>query len=333
MRMLAVTALAGRARISTLKGQYGQTVSCWLCRRNISSGLTLNSASSGGSSSRYIARQQRDPYVKLRRQPLAGKQGEDETRSSVPTIYASRAAYKLIQLDDLHGFLRGGSSSSRFTSPRIIVDLGAAPGGWTQVAVERSHSARSRRAHVFALDILSMNSVEGATVIQGDFLDAQVQADLEHAIIGSEGDSTQDLQQPPSTDMDETGDLSELLQGGSGLVDVVLSDMMAPTTGNPISDTEASLELCRSALLFAARNLRRPDSHKPAPLKATTFVCKFFGSPAADQFRRTVLERAFERVKVEKGRIGASRKESREAFWVCQGYRGPQSVDVDAMYS
>ncbi|CAD6942021.1 unnamed protein product [Tilletia caries] len=330
MRALA----AFLARGTRIKLQDVRSAPCWLCRRSLSSGLPQNSASSGGSSSRYIARQQRDPYVKLRRQTASAKNGDDQAQAALPSIYASRAAYKLIQLDDIHGFLRGHSASSRQT-PRIIVDLGAAPGGWTQVAVERSHagapapdpatSARSRRAHVFALDILPMDAVAGATVIQGDFLDAQVQADLERSIIG---DSPNPSTPGCGTD-DAEEDLSDLLLDGSGLVDVVLSDMMAPTTGNPISDTEASLELCRSAMLFAARNLRRPQ---PTPAK-TMFVCKFFGSPAADQFRRQVLERAFERVKVEKGRIGASRKESREAFWVCQGYRGPQAVDVDAMYS
>lgn len=250
--------------------------------------------------------------------------------------YASRAAFKLIQLDDLHRFLKSGGQSKA----RIIVDLGAAPGGWTQVAIQRAGRGNTR---IFALDILAMNEnlVRGATCIQGDFLDAEVQARLEAAILGdTEGPATRP--DPASAEEDEEDEAFRLLGTGSGLVDVVLSDMMAPTSGNPISDTESSLALCRSAFLFAARNLRRPSisplgeaaaSNPSHTSSTTTFVCKFFGSPAADRFKRQVLDPAFERVKVEKGRVEASRKESREAFWVCRGFRGPKHVDLEALYA
>ncbi|KAK0519165.1 2' O-ribose methyltransferase [Tilletia horrida] len=334
-----------------------------------------------------IARQQRDPYVKLRRKALSG---EPETSAPQPASYASRAAFKLIQLDDIHNFLRprrrpesapsrsatlpsndeAGQTQQprpRAVRPHVIVDLGAAPGGWTQVAVQRTRAraatfatsdgahAASSRVRVFALDILPVDAAatEGATFLQGDFLDPDVQARLEEAIRAGGGGAMEPsgaydtAALPPPAEVEDTENEGDAiltgLGGTHGMVDVVLSDMMASTTGNPIADTEASLHLCRSAFLFAARNLRRPSS-PPASggnrtstaissrSTHTTFVCKFFGSPAADHFRRHVLEPSFERVKVEKGRVGASRKESREAFWVCQGFRGPQSVNLEALY-
>src|SRR5690348_16530905 len=99
-----------------------------------------------GASQRWLARQLNDPYVAAARQ-----QG-----------WRSRAAFKLIELDERFKLLRHGAR---------VVDLGAAPGGWTQVAVKRG-------ASVVAIDLLPMDPVTGAVILQGDFTDEAIQARL-----------------------------------------------------------------------------------------------------------------------------------------------------------
>ena len=98
------------------------------------------------SSTLWLQRQLNDPYV-----IEAKKKG-----------YASRAAFKLSELDDKFNFLKNGLR---------IVDLGAAPGGWTKVAVERTKPAKSDKGIVIALDIKEMEPIGGATIIRHDFLD------------------------------------------------------------------------------------------------------------------------------------------------------------------
>lgn len=142
------------------------------------------------SSTRWLQRQLNDPYVHEAR-----KMG-----------YRSRAAFKLIELDDKFHFLRHGLR---------VVDLGAAPGGWTQVAVTRVGA----KGKVVGMDILEYDPVPGAICMQGDFL-----AD----------DSPERLK-----------------QALDGLADVVVSDMAAPTTGHPPTDHLRIIGLVEVALHFA----------------------------------------------------------------------------------
>ena len=143
------------------------------------------------SSTRWLSRQLNDPYVQRARE-----EG-----------YRSRSAYKLIELDGRFGLLRPGAR---------VVDLGAAPGGWSQVAAQRG-------CRVVALDVTGMDPVPGATVLRGDFLDEAVQARL----------------------------LAEL--GGSA--DVVLSDMAASATGQRAVDRLRAEALGEATLDFALRVL------------------------------------------------------------------------------
>ncbi len=140
-----------------------------------------------GASQRWLARQLNDPYVAAARQ-----QG-----------WRSRAAFKLIELDERFKLVRHGAR---------VVDLGAAPGGWTQVAVQRG-------ARVVAMDLLPMDPVTGAVVLQGDFTDEVVQARL----------------------------LAEL----GGKADLVLSDMAPNTTGHSATDHLRIVALAEEALEFA----------------------------------------------------------------------------------
>jgi len=140
------------------------------------------------SSQRWLTRQLNDPYVGAAKQ--AG--------------WRSRAAFKLIELDDHFRLIRPGAR---------VIDLGAAPGGWTQVAVQRGAGT------ILALDLLPMDPVPGATVIQGDFLEEAMPGHLKQAL--------------------------------GGKADLVLSDMAPNTTGHAATDHLRIMALAESALDFA----------------------------------------------------------------------------------
>jgi 23S rRNA (uridine2552-2'-O)-methyltransferase len=122
--------------------------------------------------------------------------------------WRSRAAFKLIELDDRFQVLRKGAR---------VLDLGAAPGGWTQVAAKRG------AASVLAVDLLPIDPIHGATILQGDF-----------------------------TDADMPGRLTELL---GGTADIVLSDMAPNTTGHASTDHIRIVALAEMALDFAVQVL------------------------------------------------------------------------------
>ncbi|SPC60926.1 related to MRM2 - mitochondrial rRNA methyl transferase [Ustilago sp. UG-2017b] len=251
----------------------------------------------------------------------SSSQLEEDSDEVVGKGYVSRSAFKILQLDNRYRFLRAG---------RVIVDLGAAPGGWSQAMVERASKGRNkmgdcsmtgRMTRVFALDLLPVIGIEGVQSIQGDFLDPAVQGKLRQMV----------------QDATVTGECKGETGGNQGFVDIVVSDMMANTTGNRVTDTEASLELCRTAARFSFQTLKRdnhlakqvegdtckPRSLKSLAAKSSVLVLKHFMSHEADVFRKEVLQKHFHLVKAEK--MNASRKESREQFWVCIGYKGPLS--------
>ncbi|MFR1031972.1 MAG: RlmE family RNA methyltransferase [Alphaproteobacteria bacterium] len=120
--------------------------------------------------------------------------------------YRSRAAFKLIQLDEKYKFLGKG---------KRIVDLGCAPGGWTQVAVMRNKGA----GKVVGIDILETQPVEGATLIQQDFTE------------------------------DEAAEKLKILLDGEA--DIVMSDMAANTTGHQQTDHPRTIALVEIAHTFA----------------------------------------------------------------------------------
>jgi 23S rRNA (uridine2552-2'-O)-methyltransferase len=146
------------------------------------------------SSKLWLERQLNDPYVaQARREGLR-----------------SRAAYKLSEIDDKYHFLKPGMS---------VVDLGAAPGGWSQIAAKRVGAADGR-GKVVAIDLLEMPEIPGVNFAQLDFL-------------------TQDA----------PGKLLEMM---GGRADVVLSDMAANTTGHRKTDQLRILGLVEGAVAFAS---------------------------------------------------------------------------------
>lgn len=149
------------------------------------------------SSTRWLQRQLNDPYVQ--KAQAAG--------------YRSRAAFKLIELDEKYGLFRPG---------RRVVDLGAAPGGWTQVALARVQP-RTSGGRVVALDILEMEPLPDAVVLQLDFLDDAAPARLKEAL--------------------------------GGEADIVLSDLAPGTTGHRATDHLRIMAMAEAAYDFAEQVL------------------------------------------------------------------------------
>ncbi len=149
------------------------------------------------SSKLWLERQLNDPYV--------AQAKRDGLRS--------RAAYKLIEMDDKFHFLKPGQA---------VVDLGAAPGGWSQIAAKRVGAAAGK-GKVVAIDLLEMPEIIGVTFAQLDFLDASA-----------------------------PDKLREMMGGGA---DVVMSDMAANTTGHRKTDQLRIIGLVETAAEFAAEVL------------------------------------------------------------------------------
>lgn len=154
------------------------------------------------SSRRWLERHLNDPYVQRSR--LEG--------------YRSRAVYKLLEIDEKHQILKGA---------RRIIDLGAAPGGWSQIAARVTGSSEEE-PKVAAIDFLEMDFLPGVKFLQMDFLDEAA----------------------PKALMDALG----------GAPDVVLSDMASPTTGHSRTDHLRTMHLCEVAAHFAVEVLA-PGGH------------------------------------------------------------------------
>ena len=146
------------------------------------------------SSREWLERQLNDPYV----------------RAAKSEGYRSRAAYKLAEMNEKHRFLKRGQTS---------VDLGAAPGGWTQVLVEQLGEG-----HVVGVDIQEVEPIAGATLLMLDFMDEKAPAVIKRTL--------------------------------NGPVDTVLSDMASPATGHRETDHLRVMALCETALEFAIEVLK-----------------------------------------------------------------------------
>ena len=130
--------------------------------------------------------------------------------------FRSRAAYKLMEIDDRDRLIRPGET---------VVDLGAAPGGWSQVVANRLGG----RGRIIALDLLEMSPIHGVDFIQGDFREDVVLHQLE-----------------------------ELLSGGR--VGLVLSDMAPNISGIPISDQARVMHLAELGVDFSKQWLKPEGS-------------------------------------------------------------------------
>ena len=146
------------------------------------------------SSTRWLERQLNDPYV----------------RRAKAENYRSRAAYKLLELDERFGLLKG---------VKAVVDLGIAPGGWSQVVRRKSPGAK-----LVGIDLLPTDPIDGVSILQMDFMDEDAPDRLKEAL--------------------------------GGTADLVLSDMAANTVGHQQTDHLRTMALVEAGLEFAAEVLR-----------------------------------------------------------------------------
>jgi 23S rRNA (uridine2552-2'-O)-methyltransferase len=149
------------------------------------------------SSRRWLERHINDPYVQ--RAKLEG--------------YRARAAFKLLEIDEKHNILGGA---------RRIIDLGAAPGSWSQIAAKMTNSTDAD-PRVAAIDFLEMDPLPGVRILQMDFLDPDAPRQLIEAV--------------------------------GGTPNLVISDMAAPTTGHRQTDHLRTMHLCEVAAYFAVEVL------------------------------------------------------------------------------
>lgn len=155
------------------------------------------------SSQRWLQRQLNDPYV-----ARARAEG-----------WRSRAAFKLREIDEKYKLLQRGSR---------VVDLGAAPGGWSQYAAKVTGST-DEDPLIVAIDYLGMDPMPGVIILEKDFLDDDAPERLIEALGGQKAD-------------------------------LVLSDMAAPTTGHKATDHLRIIGLCEAAAVFA-RQVLAPGGH------------------------------------------------------------------------
>ena len=152
------------------------------------------------SSKQWLRRHVSDPYVQRSK-----KEG-----------YRSRSAYKLTEIDDRDKLLKPGM---------VVIDLGSAPGGWSQVLVKRLGPSGT----IIAIDLLAMEPVSGVTFVKGDFMRESGLAAIRHALNGR-------------------------------AADVVLSDMAPNLTGIAVSDQARTMELAELARDFALLHLQPEGS-------------------------------------------------------------------------
>lgn len=184
------------------------------------------------SSTLWLERQLNDPYV-IR----ARKEG-----------YRGRAAYKILELDDRYGFLKPGAR---------VVDLGCAPGGWCQVAVERvnalGQNPRKPVGTVLGVDLQEVEAISGAEIHQLDFLAEDADAKVKGWL--------------------------------GGRADVVMSDMAAAASGHKGTDHLRIVALVEAALAFAFDVLE----------DGGTFVAKVLAGGAEHEMQ-TMLKKNFRKV-------------------------------------
>ena len=160
-------------------------------------------------SKNWINRQRRDIYV----------------RQSKVDGYRSRSAYKLQEIDEKFKILKNGIS---------LIDLGAAPGGWSQYAAKKVKSGK-----ILSIDLKKMENIDNTIQIIGDFTEANFQAQIKEHF--------------------------------KSKVDVVVSDMAVNTTGNKSVDSISTGELCKEAIIFAKYMLNKDGKFVSKIFMGSTF--------------------------------------------------------------
>lgn len=228
------------------------------CIINLNNKIPTKLKGKNPSSQRWLTRQLQDPYVEKAKQEN----------------YRCRSAFKLIEMNDRFKIFKHGLT---------VIDCGAAPGSWTQVAVNLTNSnnkiLNEPIGKVFAIDRLPIHHIDGATILGNH--DFTVKKSQDH--------------------------LLELLNGQ--LVDIVMSDMAPNATGVRSMDHELIINLAYSAMKFAIQ-VSNIDS---------TFIIKLWDGGEAPQFEKDV-SRFYKTFKIV--RPAATRDESTEKFILARGFKG-----------
>ncbi|KAJ7159822.1 ribosomal RNA large subunit methyltransferase J [Mycena crocata] len=287
------------------------------------------------SSTVWLSRQSRDPYVKLRASP-------NGTTSPIAASYRSRSAFKLLEMEEKWGFLDK-------RDVQVVLDLGCAPGGWSQVVAQKlgwdrrpprlreqtmpypeegdswsAPSSSRRKAHA----VPSLDDAEN------NFDPLNISA-LAEQLASSRGRGTiigvdllrmapipgvQFIQADflsPDTEAPIRGLVTQQA-GVDGKADVVLCDMASNSTGNAFHDIESSLAICTSVLEFSKKHLRSAQS--VGREMGGVLLIKHFVHPLLTLFRREQLIPNFNDVRFLKP--NASRTESKEGYFLCRGWKG-----------
>lgn len=237
----------------------------------------------------------------------------------------SRAAFKLLEINEKYKIFKAGQT---------VVDLGYAPGSWSQVAVDRT----SPNGRVIGIDVIPAQPPKGVSTIQGNFLSHDIQEAVKDLLRESSkrrtmGNILEDSGQEQSVRHDR---LEEMLldepeveqetqrslgehkshstkkkseESEGRMVDIVLSDMMMNTSGMSFRDHAGSMDLCNAALNFSYDTLRT-GGH---------FVCKYYQG-AEEKALELRLKALF--VKVHREKPESSRSESKEAYFVALRRKG-----------
>jgi len=214
-----------------------------------------------------------------------------QKRSCQPMFFRSRSAFKLLEMANRYDFLLPKDIN-------VVVDLGAAPGGWSQVMAgkfgwssddaeekggsisedsetlwsdsslppEKSpHSGKMGRGTIIAVDLANILPIPGVQTVKGNFLEENTVQIIRGLLFNANNE------QPK--------------------VDVILSDMGANRSGNQVHDSQSSLEICEAVFEFAKGNLRTADEvGRP---KGGVLLMKFFIHPLLDKFRKEKLQPNF----------------------------------------
>ncbi|CAH6719591.1 rRNA methyltransferase 2, mitochondrial [[Candida] jaroonii] len=231
------------------------------------------------SSTRWLNRQKNDEFSK----------------KSKTQHFKSRAAFKLIEINERFHILR---------NCRNIVDLGYAPGSWSQV-IKSSMEKSGKRGKILGVDLINCSPPEGVDFIQGDFLHHETQQKIIDyfngqyvgEVFGSKKLLAEKVAYPDSEPLDH--DIENKTQS----VDLILSDMLENTTGLKNIDHLSSMDICNSVMIFSNRLLKKNGS----------LVMKFYQGNEQTGIENK-LKQMFTKVYIFKPK--SSRSESKEMFFV-----------------
>ncbi|ABN64775.2 Mitochondrial rRNA Methyltransferase [Scheffersomyces stipitis CBS 6054] len=225
------------------------------------------------SSTRWLNRQVNDPH----------------TKQSKSDHYRSRAAYKLIEIDQKYSVFNRKTEN--------ILDLGFAPGAWTQVAVERMKKL-GVKSSILGVDLILSTAPKGSHFIQGNILSKKTHDDIRDFFTRKQSEIVKESE---GSEIEIIDQKRKMLT-----VDLVLSDMMSNTSGIKDNDHYASMDLCDGAIILACEVLKEGGS----------LVMKFY-TGKEDQVLQERMRLLFE--KVYRFKPQACRNESREMYIIGVG--------------